>query len=269
MYKSIVVIIGMPRSGTSWLGQIVDSSPRVRFRLSPLFSYAFKNAVNEHSGREEYERVFRGAYESNEAFMSRVEERNAGHYPVFEDKDEQPDFLAIKMTRFHNLITRMVQLFDNLKMVAIVRHPCGAIHSWLSTPKEFPRDADPMEEWCNGACRKRGPEEFWGFEDWKKVTRLHMKLEQDFQNRFRILQYESLIEHPIRETQKLFDFLGLGYTEQTGRFLKDSHQKHDEDPYAVFKNPAVKDKWRTALHADIQEEIIRSIQNTELERFLS
>ena len=259
----------MPRSGTSWLGQIVDSSPQVRFRLSPLFSYAFKNAVDEHSSKDEYERVFQGAYESDDVFMCRTKERKAGQYPIFEYKDDYPEFLAIKMTRFHNLISRMLELFENLKMVSLVRHPCGAIHSWLTTSNEFPQDADPLQEWRTGACRKTRPEEFWGFEDWKSVTRLHMDLEEKFPDRFIILQYETLDNHPIPETKKLFDFLGLEYTEQTDRFLKACHQQHDEDSYAVFKDPSVQDQWKKELDPVIQAEIIDEIKNTDLARFLA
>lgn len=268
MFNNLIIVIGMPRSGTSWLGQIIDSSPQVRFRLSPLFSYAFKNAVDEHSSKEEYKRVFQGAYQTRDAFMCRTKERENGTYPVFEWKEDDPEFLAIKMTRFHNLLPRMLELFENLKTVSLVRHPCGAIHSWLTTPEEFPQGADPMQEWRTGRCRKTGPEEFWGFEDWKTVTRLHMDLEQKFPDRFIILQYETLVDHPIRETRKLFTFLGLKYAEQTESFLKSSHQRHERGPYAVFKNPSVKDRWKKELSPVIRGTIIDEVEGTDLGRFL-
>jgi hypothetical protein len=268
VYENIIVIIGMPRSGTSWLGQIVDSCPDVRYRLSPLFSYAFKNAVDEDSSREDYEKVFHGAYLSNDEFMCQTQRRASGHYPLFELKVAKPQFLAIKMTRFHNLISNMINFVDNLKMVAIVRHPCGAINSWLTTPGEFPKDADPMKEWRYGHCRKTGREEFWGFEDWKKVTRLHMSFERQFPNRFIIQRYEFLVENFVEETKKLFDFLELKYTQQTDNFLKSSHSKHDDDSYAVFKDPKVKDRWKWKLNEQIQKEIIREVEHTELRRFL-
>ena len=41
-FDRIISIHGVPRSGTSWLGQILDSSPKVRYKFQPLFSYAFK-----------------------------------------------------------------------------------------------------------------------------------------------------------------------------------------------------------------------------------
>ena len=39
--KHIVGVHGVPRSGTSWLGQILNASKKVNFKFQPLFSYAF------------------------------------------------------------------------------------------------------------------------------------------------------------------------------------------------------------------------------------
>jgi hypothetical protein len=267
LFKKIVVIKGMPRSGTSWLSQIFDSSPQVRFRLSPLFSYELKNYVDEKSPLADWEYVFQKAYDSDSDFMNQTEQRKAGGYPFFSKKDLSPEYLVIKDTRFHNLIERMLALFDNLKIVAIVRHPCGAIHSWLSTPGEFPKDANPMDEWLTGACRKTGFGEFWGFEDWKKVTLLHMKLEREMPDRFIIQRYEDLVMNPVAET-KLLTFCGLKYNDQTDEFLRRCHEKHSDNTYAVFKNQKVIDKWRENLQPEIQQAILKAIRGTDLERFL-
>ena len=270
MFQKIIAAIGMPRSGTSWLGQIFDSSPQVAFRLSPLFSYALKNIVTEHSNEAEYQQMFIKAYQANDdEFMNQFNRRKAGHYPVFTEKREPREFLVIKDTRYHNLLKRMLDLTNNLKMVAIVRHPCGAIHSWLTNPREFPASADPSKEWRTGACRKTGPEEFWGFDDWKKVTRLHMQLERTYPDRFCIIQYEHLVLNPVAKTRQLFDFMGLEYTQQTEEFLIASQQTNDPDPYAVFKDPNTKDRWQNELDMEIQTAIVREVQSTDLARFLT
>ena len=47
--ERIISINGVPRSGTSWLGQIINSSPDVAFRFQPLFSYTHKGALREDS----------------------------------------------------------------------------------------------------------------------------------------------------------------------------------------------------------------------------
>ena len=42
-----VFAFGVPRSGTSWFGELFNSSPRVAYRFQPLFSYAFKDAIKD------------------------------------------------------------------------------------------------------------------------------------------------------------------------------------------------------------------------------
>lgn len=258
----------MPRSGTSWLGQIFDSSPEVRFRLSPLFSYEFKNHVNEQSTREEWEHVFQGAYASSNAFMNQTERRSAGEYPVFPVKQAKPRCLVIKETRFHNLLERALDLIPNLKAVAIIRHPCGAIHSWLTAPREFPRNLNPLVEWRSGACRKTSSGEFWGFDDWKTVTRLHLRLSSTMPQRFALQRYEDVVRDPVSATRRLFSFCGLDYTSQTENFIRDSQSKHVDNEYAVFKDPSVKDRWRTELTLEIRDSILRDITGSDLGQFL-
>ncbi len=268
MYKEIVSIVGMPRSGTSWLSQIVDSSPQVCFRLSPLFSYQFKNMLNNTSSKKEWEYVFNGAYNSDNTFMNQSERRISGEYPVFLNKEKTLDYLVIKATRFHNLIDNMMTLFENLKTIAIVRHPCGSINSWISTPNEFPQDATPDKEWRKGTCRKSEIGEFWGFDDWKKVTKLHMKLKEKYPDRFYIQKYEALVDEPLSEAKKIFSFLQLKMETQTFEFIEQCHEIHSESAYGVYKNPNVKNRWKTELDINIRREIIEDLQNTDLEIFI-
>lgn len=267
MFRRIILLMGMPRSGTSWLSQIFDSSPQVRFRLSPLFSYEFKNYINEKSPKEDWDYVLRGAYRSDNDFMNQTARRHAGQYPEFEQKDENPEVLVIKDTRFHNLTEKAIELYDNLKLVCIIRQPCGAIHSWLTAPREFPQHLDPLKEWRTGACRKTGFGEFWGFDDWKWVTRQHLRLERELPARVIIEKYEDLVDNLFEETKRLFAFAELDYTEQTNDFLKQCNAVHLANEYAVFKNPSVKDRWRKELQPEICETILEEIRGTELGRF--
>lgn len=159
-------------------------------------------------------------------------------------------------------------LFPNLRMVALVRHPCGAIHSWLTTSKEFPSDADPLAEWQTGACRKPGFGEFWGFDDWMKVTRLHLELQERYPDRFQVVRYEDLVDDTVGQSQAMFRFLGLDYTEPTEKFLAACHAEHRESSYAVFKSPKVKNRWKTELQKEIRDEILSRVRGTELEQFI-
>ena len=269
MYERLAAITGMPRSGTSWIGQIVDSSPEVRYKMSPLFSYEFKNRIKEGATREDWEKVLRGAYLSENDFMNQTTRRKAGEYPTFVGKQPHPPLLVIKYNRFQNLTEEMLELLPEMKVLAVVRHPCGAMHSWLTAPKEFPPDADPLEHWRSGAAKKCGYGDFFGFDDWCWVTRLHVRLAAERPEQVRLVRYEAFVNDAEPETRALFDWLGLEYTEQTASFLRKSQTTSVAGDYSVFRSPGVKDRWRSELQPEIRDAILSELEGTDLARFLA
>jgi len=268
MFKQIIVIAGVARSGTSWLGEVVNSSPDVAYRFQPLFSYAFKDAVNEDSSKYEYENFFIKIYKSNDNFLTQKDKRDSGLYPIFNKKD-LPENLAFKTCRYQYLLSKMIYYFNNLKIVGIVRHPCGAINSWIKNPKEFPRDANPLKEWRFGSCKNKGrPEEFFGYYKWKEIANIYLDLHEKYPNQFYLLKYEDLVFKSIIKSQEIFKFLGLEYTDQTKSFLESSKSVHMEDPFAVFKDNSVTTRWKNELDSYIVEEIVNDLKGTRLAKFL-
>jgi hypothetical protein len=266
MFKKVIVVAGAPRSGTSWLSQIFDSSPDTIYRHQPIFSYVFKNAVNLDSRKENYIKFFEDIYKSQDEFICRTEERKKGIIKTF-PKVDVPEILVFKNVRFHYLLEKMLQFFQDIKIIGIVRHPCGTVNSFLTT-KELPTGADPMKEWRHAKCRNIGPEEYWGFKKWKEVAYLFLELEKKYSNQFLLQKYSELVEHPVEETRKIFKFFEIEYTDQSNDYLMESNTKHIDHLYATYKDKKVKDKWQWELDKSIQEEIIDEIKGTELEQFL-
>jgi len=266
--KRVIAVIGMPRSGTSFTGQIFDSHPHTVFRMEPLFAYKLKNIIDENSTKNEYLNFLKKAYESDEDFfMNQLDKRENGSYPTFQKSNK--DILVIKTTRFHEMLETFLKYFDEdfFKVVCIVRHPAGAISSWINHPKEFPKGFDYRDEWRTGNCKKTAKEEYWGFEDWKKITTQHTELERKYSN-FKIFQYEDIVNNIKDKTSELFKFTNLDMNKQTNDFLLECQSKEIEDPYAVYKNKTVISKWKYQLDKDIQDIIINEIKNTQLEQFL-
>lgn len=267
--EHVVWLTGMPRSGTNWFAQIFASHPDVRLKLCPLFSYEFKNACNEQSSADDWRALFRNAYRTPSPYMDQEFMRRDGLVPDFPERKPAPAWLAIKSTRQHHLTEGLLEKCPELRFVGIVRHPCATLHSWLGNPLEFPAGADPMTEWRTGACRKTGPGEFWGFEDWKRVTRMFLRLAKAHPDRFLLVRHEDFVADAAGRVRELFGRLGLGFPEQTAAFLRESQARHDGHARAVFKAPATLERWRTELPAAIAAAVATDLAGTELEGFLS
>lgn len=261
-------ISGMPRSGTTWLSQIFASSPDVRLKFCPLFSYEFKNILDESSSADDWMKLFLDVYVTNSEFLDQDYLRKKGLVPTFVEKNKNPRHLFIKSTRFHNLVPHMLRLNENVRFIHIVRHPCATIYSWLTTPGEFPQYADPLTEWKSGDCRKTGPGEFWGFDDWKKVTTQALRLSELYPGRFKIVSYEDLIKDTRSCTKDLFDYFKIPYQKQTNEFIELSHSKHDVNKRSVYKNPDLLERWSTGLDQSIVSICLHELRGTELEQFL-
>jgi Sulfotransferase family len=267
-FSSIVVVAGAARSGTSWLGQIFDSSPDVAYRFQPFFSYAFRGFVEFDSSKERWKDFFQQLYTSQDPFLLQTDKRKSGEYPTFA-KRESPRSLVIKTCRFQYLLSPLLHKLDNAKLVGIVRHPGGALASWLTNPKEFPPGAALEQEWRFGGCKNQGLEsEFFGYYKWKEIAHLYWDLRDQFPDRVRIVRYENLVDHPQEEARNLFDFAGLPWSQATEDFLAQCHSTHQVSTYSVFKDRSVRDQWRTKLPRTIQEAIQQDLQGTRLEEFI-
>ena len=267
-FDSIVAIAGVARSGTSWLGEILDSSPEVAYRFQPLFSYAFKNAVNEDSSATDFLHFFEDIYRSNDGFLLQEDKRASGLYPTF-SKTLAPSCLVWKEARHQYLLGNMTRLFPALRVLAIVRHPCAVINSWLRNPKEFPAGSDPKEEWRFGACKNNGlPENFFGFYKWKESAHLYLDLQQQNPKQVRVIRYGDLVDTTESMVEGVFRFLELAVTAQTTQFLAECNAIHKESPYSVYRSKSVRDAWKTQLDPYIAKQIVKDISNTRLEAFL-
>ncbi|AMO35708.1 sulfotransferase [Thauera humireducens] len=267
--QKIVWIAGMPRSGTNWIGQIFASHPSVRYKLCPLFSYEFKNALNEHSTADEWSALLQDTYDTRSEYLDQDYLRRDALVPHFPERDATPSILAIKSTRYHHLLPHLLDLVPNAHVIGIVRDPRAAIHSWLSNPLEFPAGADPSTEWRSGRCRKTAPGEYWGFEDWKAVALLYLNLAQRYPNRFHLAHYEKWVCTPIACTTSVLDTLGLTLHSQTETFLRESQVEHKDHPRAVFKHPSVTSRWTASLDPAISTAIVAELEGTPLASFLS
>ncbi|MFW6046522.1 MAG: sulfotransferase family protein [Candidatus Woesearchaeota archaeon] len=268
-FKKIVSIHGAPRSGTTWLGQIIDSSPEIRYKYQPLFSESFKDAINVGSTKKEMLETLENIYLKEDEFLDREKQKKTGIHKRFPQKKEQPPYLAIKHVRYHYLIPHFLNTLENIKVIGIVRHPCGVLNSWRKAPREFLPEHNFYDNWRFAQDRSHfRPEEYYGFHRWIELTKMFLEMQKNFPEKFKLLRYENLVKFPAEETQKIFYFCSLPYPQQTEEFLNESTSLFDEDTYSVYKGGKKLDDWKEELNYEIIKTVYRELEDTEFKDFL-
>lgn len=265
-----IAVHAVPRSGSSWLGQILNSSEQVCYRFQPLFSYAFKDFLNEHSTKKEILTFFEKIKGSNDSFLLQTDKINSGAYPFFK-KSDSFSHIVYKEVRYHHILENLLKQDQELKVIGLVRSPFAVISSFLNSPREFRKDLGwiEIEQWRYAEKKNLNKrEEFFGYEKWKEVYFLFKKLERQYKDRFCLVNYESLIRDTLQEVERIFNFFNLEISAQTIKFLNDSKSSDNDSTYSVFRNKEKDEQWKTMLDEKIASEIREDILNSRIMEFV-
>lgn len=260
-----VAVHSVPRSGSTWLGCILDSNPYVAYRYQPLFSYAFKDALDLDSSKKDIADFFIDIYNSEDPFINQLEAKEKGIVPKF--KKENVGTVIYKEVRYHNLLEHLLRTDNELKVIGLVRNPFAVLASWFNAPREFRRDLgwDFLEEWKYAKKKNQGrAEEFYGYHKWKEVFILFQKLEKEYPQRFHMVNYDELLINTEKQISELFDFLQLDLGQETLAFLHNSRNLNQENPYSVFKQKGLDNKWSETLPKSLIEDLVRDLESTGL-----
>ena len=267
--RTRVAVHGVPRSGTTWVGEILNSSPNTVYRFQPLFSYALKDYLTNASTRQDIDSFFEKLVQIDDEFLDQSARRRSGDLPWF-DKGTITHIIH-KEVRYINILCNLMRRTDDVHLCAVIRNPLAVINSWLRAPREFRADLGwcETEEWRYALKKNLNrPEEFNGYEKWKEAAWLFRHLKQQHPDRVYILKYESLLAHPVDEVESLFGSIGLAVTESTLRFLRESGEKSRSNPYSVYRVRQTNDQWKTQLDPSIVEQISSDLNGTGLQEYI-
>lgn len=266
----VVAIHGAPRSGTSWLGQLFNSSEHVAYRYQPLFSYAFKDRLKKYSSHREIQTFFQDLLASDDPFVLQQGKASLAGYSLTFPKSALTH-VVYKEVRYHHLLEHLLGCYPLMKLVALIRDPRAVVHSWLRSPREFHPSWDPLSEWSTGTLKNENREENWfGYQRWKELAYLFLSLKTLFPRRVYLVTYEDLTSAPLETLRYLFRFSGIPFTSQVQDFLADSRRRDDGETYGVFRDgeDGGCEKWRTGLDQTIRKSIVSDLLGTPLEIFL-
>ena len=101
-----VAVHGVPRSGTSWIGEILNSSPHTAYRYQPLFSYAHKDYLSNTSSRDDIQSFFARLLHCSDEFTNQVVRRSSRDFPVF--RKQHVTHVVYKEVRYINILSNLM-----------------------------------------------------------------------------------------------------------------------------------------------------------------
>lgn len=260
-----IAIHSVPRSGSSWLGEIINSAPNVNYAFQPLFSYDFKSRLNDTSAKEDIDAFFNDISLSDDSFIRQKDDRLNNRKPIFM-KNNIFDTIAYKEVRYHSILENMLNETSDVKVIGLVRDPRAVMSSWYKAKREFRTDLGwKLDEELMFAEKKNEnrKEEYFGLAKWVETTLLFEQLAKKYPANFKLVMYNDLIFDTENIVRDIFSFLDLEFSQSTLSFL--SLDKEIDATYSVFKSKNKDNLWLENL--DI--EVIKKIESYVIKHHLS
>lgn len=230
-----IAIHSVPRSGSTWLGEILNSSANVKYCFQPLFSYKFNDFLNELSTKEEIDNFFSLLKNTDDSFICQTSQRSAGTLPYFK-KSYFSTHIIYKEVRYHHILENLLSEDHEVKLILLVRNPIEVMNSWLNASKEFDRNWNAVDELLNAELKNQGKKEnFYGLNAWIEITKLFERLTRCHEGRIMLITYATLQYNLIQAVEDIYEFCNLQLTDQTFTFLKESTERQVLDTYSVFR----------------------------------
>lgn len=261
-----VAVFSVPRSGSTWLGQIINSSPDVVYRFQPNFAYSFPLTLSNDCSHTEIEQFYKELLETKDDFVTGKIGISGKKNKLF--SKSTPKLLAWKEVHFLSLAKPLLERSDT-SIVAIIRSPYAVINSWAKTPKEFDPSWDLLQEWYYGDKKNENlPSHYFGFNKWLEATRLFIALKERFPEKTHLVYYDELISNTLEVVKDLFQFLNISLSDQTLAFLNQSTANNENDSYSVFKTKKNDLAWLNELPSEVINGITKALQENNLEPFI-
>lgn len=255
MRRPPILVVSFPRSGSSWVGNMLAEAPRTAYLSEPL-SHA-KNALGPGDVVFEFERedappAYRRAMAylraGVPAFAGNGYTVNAGPWRLRQRwgtrmviKDVNPLAAGWIVDRLHPIV------------VLLVRHPAAVALSQEARGWDF--DAF-LEQFLPGRRAELVvpvlPAGYWAANAALQAASIATAMQQLDAARaaWRLVKYEDLCRDPVAGFRDLYDFTGLEWTPAVDTAVR-SHA-HDagagRDPFATYRDSAaMADAWRTRI----------------------
>jgi hypothetical protein len=282
-----VIVAGIPRSGSSWLGKGLSYAPGFTYYREPDNPHAVAEA------EERFSLLYLTPEQNDSAYLRLMTRAIAGEIATTFTMSDDPGPLlkhlgtrGLKLgERFPSLyrrkrhvllklvyanlnLTWLSARFPRAQQAYVLRHPCGQFDSWRRLgwepqPAELLANerlmADHLHPFrhqlksANGYWERAGA--LWG-----AMTYVVHRQTEGAGGRL-IIAYEWLCRDPVARFQEMYRALGLEWSRKAERFLRSSDRAGDTSPYSLNR-PSERqvDEWRERVSREEIEACRRFVE---------
>ena len=295
--EEIVVLAGSGRSGTTWLGSILDSYERAEYffetpdyflidldssdllKLKHPLTFWLKERPHWISHIER--RVLRAGFRLNLA--RRVAEQSLRIQKNYNFKKYKPNtnvFKIVTLLSFaSNTLDLATKFSGNMKVVHIIRNPFSYVVSELrNQSKNLEKAKKHFKNRLSSVKKESKLSEYFSlvmtYENGLFIE--HIALLLWISNELMIkdknlpchrVTYERLCRNPYEEVEKIFRFLQWPMTNQTSKHIERTTNSSlsESGIYSIFKNPSnAMNHWRREIVQEDYKRIERLLRNCSL-----
>ena len=297
-----ILIVGAPRSGTTWLAKIFDSHPDVLYRHEPdeLFppTLPIRDSMRVWIGQRDPRTAakapfFRKSWQSGPAHLVRTSlayaAKAAGRIGI--PAWQVPDLghiaharAVIKSVRLRGQLGDFARSCPDGRALLVLRNPFGQIDSMIRGARDhrfelsqssgaMPLDADRAMAFAArhgvspAAFQHISPAAQFAW-SWREFNETAMASIENQPNAM-VVVHKDLCFRPIEKSREVMDFTGLLWAAQTEHFLAESsHHQGFEEYYDIRRDTAsVPDRWRRSLSLGDQQRVRAVVRESPLMRY--
>lgn len=237
---NVIFVLSMPRSGSSFLGQLLSADESTVVRLSPFFSYSLGECSRSIKSREDFNSWVFNLLHTNDEFVTQSESISKGIYPTEQEKTNVKT-LVIKDTRNIFDYIELFLKYSEIKIIFLDRRLDEQLSSWITSPefKGLPIDSPNLLLANERKALEHFPyTEYWGVQDILYFKTLSRDLSNKYPRRVLKITYDSLVQGKVSGISQIVPDLDLDlligrYNELTNKNNNTTSQ--DSDPYSVYR----------------------------------
>jgi hypothetical protein len=297
-----ILIVGAPRSGTTWLAKIFDSHPDVIYRHEPdevvpagdSIEASMALWVRQHDPRTVGKRpFFPKSWQTTPERLLRTALAYAGAaasrgglsgWPIPDLGDVRRARVVIKSVRLSAGIGAFSRAYPSGRGLLILRHPCGQVASVMRGTSDGRFDLAeagtdmPFDEasaigfaGCHGVDEvafQHLPDAAKYAWSWRAFNETAHGSIAGRDNAL-VVVYEDLCADPTVRARAILEFTGLPWHRQTEAFLaRSTSYDGPAGYYAVVRNSiAAAERWRTSMSREDQDAVQAVVRDSPLIRY--